>query len=508
MLLSLGCVNRSFLMTSDQAVIKHLQGLHGQAREGGAVLALFDLDQTLVSGYSALALAWESLRSRQAGMVHVAREILANIDRGGGGRQYTRLYRSLIHGMAGTEDAQLCVLGERAFERSLAASIYREARHIVQRHQQLGHRVAIVSAATRYQVDPVARALGIDEIVCTRLKTRDGRITGEIEGGLCHGEGKLLAARCLARRHGASLRDTWFYADSRDDLPLLKKVGHPVATNPSAALASYATAAGWQQLHFCSRGKPNLESVLRTALMANTLVSTAAAGATSWLMSGSRERASNRMSSWLGDVGAAFAGLEFEVYGAEHLESVRPAIFTFNHQSYLDSIVLAHLLRHDFVAFCKREVADNKLLGPLMRAHGSIFVDRAAADQSECMEQAKQALREGKSLVIAPEGTRSATGEVEPFKPGAFYLAKKMQVPIVPLVLHNVSDALPKGKLLLRPATIGVTVLPPIDPAQLENLRKSASALRADYQRLLDLPWGTGLTPRPSSALNNPRQIA
>ena len=495
-------------MTSDRAVDKHLQELHSRSGEGGAVLALFDLDQTLISGYSALAFAWESLRSRQAGMVHVARELLANIDRGVGGRQYTRLYRSLIHGMAGMEEAQLCALGERAFERSLASSIYREARHIVQRHQQLGHRVAIISSATRYQVEPVARALGIDEMHCTRLRTRDGRITGEIEGGLCHGEGKLVAARRLARRHGGSLRDAWFYSDSRDDLPLLKKVGHPVATNASATLAAHAEAAGWQQLQFCSRGKPNLESVLRTALMANTLVSTAAAGATSWLMSGSRERASNRMSSWLGDVGAAFAGLEFEVYGGEHLESIRPAIFIFNHQSYLDSVVLAHLLRHDFVAFCKREVADNKLLGPLMRAHGSIFVDRGAADQTGCMEQAKKALSEGKSLVIAPEGTRSATGEVEPFKPGAFYLAKKMRVPIVPLVLHNVSDALPKGKFLLRPATIGVTVLPPIDPAQLNNLRGSASALRADYQRLLDLPWGAGLIPHQPSAANNPRQIA
>ena len=53
--------------------------------------------------------------------------------------------------------------------------------------------------------------------------------------------------------------------------------------------------------------------------------------------------------------------------GLEHLEGVRPAIFTFNHQSYLDSVVMAHLVRHDFVALCKQEVAENRLLGPLLR---------------------------------------------------------------------------------------------------------------------------------------------
>ncbi|MCZ6831879.1 MAG: HAD-IB family hydrolase [Gammaproteobacteria bacterium] len=476
-------------MSIESHILDHLDELQAQPGTHGPVIAFFDLDQTLISGYSALALVWEGVRSRQVGMGQVARKMLANIDRRGGGRHYTALYRSLVSGLAGMNESVLRELGERAFERSLGASMYREARQIVQRHQQLGHKVVIVSAATRYQVEPIARALGIEEICCTTLKLRDGELTGEFDGPLCYGEGKLLAARRSARRHGARLRQAWFYSDSRDDLPLLKKVGYPVATNPSPALAEYAQTANWPVLKFCSRGKPNLESVLRTALMTNTLMSTAAAGAASWLMSGSREKATNLMSSWLGDVGAAVAGLDFEVYGREYLESVRPAIFTFNHQSYLDSVVMAHLLRHDFVAFCKREVGDNKLLGPLLRAHGTIFVDRNAKDQSVCMEQAKQALQGGKSLVIAPEGTRSSTGEMHPFKPGAFYLAKKMQVPIVPVVLHNVSDALPKGKLLLRPATIQVTVLPPIQPSQLRNLRAAAAQLREHYKNVLDAPW-------------------
>jgi putative phosphoserine phosphatase/1-acylglycerol-3-phosphate O-acyltransferase len=477
-------------MAIDKPVQMHLDrlGQHGGAE--GPTLALFDMDRTLLVGYSALALVWESIRTRQPGMTRVAREMLANIDRRGGGRSYTRVYKSLLKSMAGMKEAELRALGEKAFSANLAASIYREARQIVQHHKLLGHKVVIVSAATAYQVDPIARALGIDEVCCTQPGVAGGMLTGAIEGELCYGEGKLRAARAVAQTCGATLDAAWFYSDSADDLPLLLEVGHPVATNPSSTLREYAQEAGWPTLAFCSRGKPNLESVLRTALMANTVVSAAAAGAASWLLSRSPQQATNRMTSYLGDMGVAFAGLEFEVDGLEYLESVRPAIFTFNHQSYLDSIVLAHLLRHDIVAFCKREVADNKLLGPLLKAHGTIFVDRGAADQSVCMQQARAALLAGKSLVIAPEGTRSTGGELLDFKHGAFYLAKKMQVPIVPLVLHNVSDALPKGNFLLRPTTIKVSILPPLMPEHLHNIRDAASQLRQNYQAVLDTPWG------------------
>ena len=115
----------------------------------------------------------------------------------------------------------------------MQASLYREARQIVRRHRELGHKVVILTAATEYQAAPVGRALQADAVYCTRLKVTDGRVTGDVRGGLCHGEGKVVAARRYLRRVGASAADAWFYSDSRDDLPLLKKVGHPVAANPT-----------------------------------------------------------------------------------------------------------------------------------------------------------------------------------------------------------------------------------------------------------------------------------
>ncbi|MFT5710154.1 MAG: putative phosphoserine phosphatase/1-acylglycerol-3-phosphate O-acyltransferase [Halioglobus sp.] len=477
-------------MAMDKLVWEHLGSLKQQPGSDRQVVAFFDMDRTLIVGFSALAVVWESIRRRRSGMIHIGREMLVNIDRGGGGQRYINLYLDLLKSMAGTDESAFRELGELAFAHSLEASIYREARQIVRLHKQLGHKVVIVSAATNYQVEPIARALGIDEVLCTRLEVAEGKLTGAIVGELCYGEGKLNAARTLLKHYRARQRDAWFYSDSADDLPLLKKVGYPVVTNPSPALADYANQAGWRALKFSSRGKPNLESVVRTALMTNTLVSTAAGGAASWFFSRSPKRATNLMTSWLGGIGSAFAGLEIEVEGRAHLESVRPAIFTFNHQSNLDSVVMAYLLQHDVVAFCKKELADHLLLGPLLKAHGTIFVDREAADQSLCLEQAKAALLAGKSLAIAPEGTRSASGELLDFKHGAFYLAKKLKLPIVPVVLHNVADALPKGSLWLRPATIRVTVLPPLLPENLGNLRQSIHGLRQDYQAVMDAEWG------------------
>jgi putative phosphoserine phosphatase / 1-acylglycerol-3-phosphate O-acyltransferase len=333
----------------------------------------------------------------------------------------------------------------------------------------------------------VARALGIDTLFCTQLAVREGRLTGGLQGPLCFGEGKAIAAQRLARAQGLDLAKAYFYSDSDDDLPLLRRVGRPVAVNPSARLARIAGLRGWPLLQFDSRGVPSIESLVRTLLTVNTVASTAIYSAMQQRLRGSTtERAPSRaLATLIGDVTAAVAGLEFDVSGGEHLASEQPAVYVFNHQSFLDTVVLARLLRHDAVALCKRELAANPVLGPLMAAMGVIYVDRDAGDQRETIERARAVLSSGRSLVIAPEGTRSANGRVGAFKTGAFFLAKKARVPIVPIVLHNVHAALPKGGWLIRPARIRVTVLPPIAPEAIGGLRESCAKLRETYRTVL-----------------------
>ncbi|MEM8549040.1 MAG: HAD-IB family hydrolase, partial [Pseudomonadota bacterium] len=403
--------------TFEYTLREHLAELPAHTT-GQTQLALFDMDRTLISGFSVLALLLEWVRDGSTSARQIASEMLASRRT----RSTSRLarYRQLVGILEGESDEHMRQLGELAFHRSVAASIFREARELVAAHRALGHEVGIITAATQYQVAPVARALGIEHIYCSELETIDGELTGKFVSDACYGEKKANAARRLARSLGASLNEAWFYTDSEDDLPLLRLVGFPVATNPSSTLAEEAVRRDWPTLRFCSRGKPSVETILRTVLTANSVLTAAAAGATSWLMSRDSVRAANKMTGWLGDVGAATAGLDFEISGTAHLESVRPAVFVFNHQSFLDSVVMAHLLRHDFVAMVKQEMAENRLLGPILRAHGTIFVDRSARDQSNCLTQARQAVADGKSLVIAPEGTRSPTGQVLQFKAGAF----------------------------------------------------------------------------------------
>jgi putative phosphoserine phosphatase/1-acylglycerol-3-phosphate O-acyltransferase len=186
-----------------------------------------------------------------------------------------------------------------------------------------------------------------------------------------------------------------------------------------------------------------------------------------------------------GDIGSAFAGLDFEIEGLENLRRERPAIFVFNHQSLLDSMVLAHLLRKDVVAMCKKEMEHTPVIGNLLRQTDTIFVDRKESDQREVLQRALDVLASGRSLVIAPEGSRSTLGDIQPFKHGAFLLARKAGVPIVPIVLHNVKDALPNGGWLIRPATIRVTVLPPIPAESIRNARTACTELENRYMQLL-----------------------
>ncbi len=96
---------------------------------------------------------------------------------------------------------------------------------------------------------------------------------------------------------------------------------------------------------------------------------------------------------------------------------------------------------------------------------GTVFVDRADGKSAiRAMEPLVDAIqKEGKSICIAPEGTRSLTPKLEPFKKGAFHLAMQAGVPIVPIVIHNATDVAPKNEFVMRPATVRVTVLPPVD---------------------------------------------
>jgi putative phosphoserine phosphatase / 1-acylglycerol-3-phosphate O-acyltransferase len=165
----------------------------------------------------------------------------------------------------------------------------------------------------------------------------------------------------------------------------------------------------------------------------------------------------------LGDLGTTVAGIKLAIKGEEHIWPHRPAVFIFNHQSNADALIVVKLLRNGIRGVAKKELQRIPILGQIMKASGTIFLDRTDKEKSiEAMKPAIYSLKGGTSVVIFPEGTRSYDYTLGKFKKGAFHLAMQAGVPIIPIVLKNAHDVMPRGKGLLNPTLVEVIVMPPI----------------------------------------------
>jgi putative phosphoserine phosphatase/1-acylglycerol-3-phosphate O-acyltransferase len=303
--------------------------------------------------------------------------------------------------------------GQHTFERHLATQIYPESRALVKAHQEMGHTVAIITSATRYQAEPVAKELGIEHLLYTRLGVEDGILTGKVVKPTCYGEGKAAAGRSLASKYDLDLEQSYFYSDSDEDLPLFELVGRPRPLNPNRKLAQIAKERQWPVRRFTSRGTPTFGDVVRTGLLYGSLAPSVGFGVAAGLLNRSKREAVNVMGSVWGDLAASAAGIDLRVEGQEHLWSDRPAVFIFNHQSGLELVLMLKLLRRDFTGIAKQELRQNPIFGPLFSAAGVVFVDRSnTAKAIQALGPAVEALRHGRSLIIAPEGTRSTTAAV------------------------------------------------------------------------------------------------
>jgi putative phosphoserine phosphatase/1-acylglycerol-3-phosphate O-acyltransferase len=472
-------------MTVHQDVIKNIEA----APEGPQVGAFFDFDGTLIAGFSAAVFLKEQVRRGEVSPYEFIELLSAVTQFSLGGMGFSGLMSAAARFMRGVREADYIAFGEELYEQQIARRVYPESRALVKAHMARGHTVAIISSATPYQVEPVAQDLGIVHVLCSRYEVEDGVFTGGIERPLCFGEGKVLAAEGLAESFGVDLNQSFFYSDSHDDIELLERVGHPQPLNPNARLTEISERHGWPIRRFRSRGQPGLFDFVRSVAATMSLVPTAMAGLPIWALTGSEREARNFVTSLFADVSSALIGLNLVIRGEHHLWSQRPAVFVFNHQSKADIVIIARLLRRDIAGVGKKEIRNIPLIGKTMELAGTVFIDRAnAASAIEAMQPLVDALRnEGKSVVISPEGTRSVSPRLAPFKKGAFHLAMQAGVPIVPIVFLNALDVLPRGALVLRPANVRAVVLPPIDTSgwTREGLDAEIEAIRKRYLEVL-----------------------
>ncbi|PAL21274.1 HAD-IB family hydrolase [Sphingopyxis sp. GW247-27LB] len=466
----------------------HLEEVLG-SEPGPHIAALFDFDGTIISGYSATAMLREKFQRREMSVEEIVEtgNVIAQHSMGQLG--FSGLMSAAAKFMKGVDEESFVTFGEELYKKHIARKIYPETRAIIEAHQAKGHRVAIISSATIYQIEPTARDLGITDIKCSAYEIEDGVFTGEIVRPLCFGEGKVLAAEELAAEYGLDLDQSFFYSDSDDDIELLERVGKPRPLNPNMKLKGIADERGWPVQRFASRGTPSWIDYTRTIYATGSLVGAFAAGLPIWALTRSQREAVNFSMGLFGDFATAITGVELEVENERHLWSSRPCVFIFNHQSKADVMILAKLIRRDMGAVGKKEIRDIPILGKLMEWGGTVFVDRADGKSAiRAMEPLVDAIRhEGKSICIAPEGTRTLTPRLAPFKKGAFHLAMQAGVPIVPIVIHNATDVAPKNEFVMRPATVRVTVLPPVDTSgwSVRNLNAHVREVRGMFLRTL-----------------------
>lgn len=457
--------------------------------EGPKVGAFFDVDRTLLAGFSAAAFMRDKFATDGIDIAKTISSIGGAFRFGMKQTSFPTFIEESSGDLIGLTEEELREVGERVFNQRLVTEIYPESRALVEEHQKRGHTVAIISSATHFQIDALARELGIEHVLCTELEFEDGKFTGQVQRPACWREGKAKAGRDLAERFDLDLAQTYFYTDSSDDLPLLDIVGYPRLVNPDSELSRVASRNGWPVFRFDSRGNPTVRELAGLAASMSAFIPSAMVGIPAAIASGSVRRGMDLLTSTYADLSTAVTGVELQVRGEANLWSHRPAIFIFNHQSGLDPVIMAKLLRRDVVGVAKRELKDQPIIGQLAELAGTVFVDRGDKVKAvESLKNAESAIRRGLSIMIAPEGTRSATKRLGAFKKGAFRMALETGAPIVPVVIKNALDALPRHAMVIRPATVEVVVLDPIetDGWEIEDLDDHIADVRALYQQTLD----------------------
>jgi putative phosphoserine phosphatase / 1-acylglycerol-3-phosphate O-acyltransferase len=472
--------------------------------EGPQVGAFFDLDGTLVAGFTVAAVTKDRLRRREVG----AGEFLNMMQLAVAYRLGRHKFEGVIEGAVRSAQGRLAEdveeMGERVFRQSVADLIYPEMRELVGAHLRRGHTVVLSSSALSMQAEPVARYLGIGHVLCNRFVVdQDGILTGDIARPVIWGRTKATSVQGFAADHDIDLRSSYFYADGDEDLGLMHLVGNPRPVNPGPEMTKVATRRGWPVLRLHSRDAGSPLAGVRTLAGLGTLGPLAAGALGIGVLTRNKRAGVNFLTRYWPETVLAVNGVRLSVTGAANLTAQRPAVFLFNHRNNFDVFMVAALVKDNWTGVAKAELERNPLAGPLGKLMDAAFIDRADSTAAvAALAGVEEAARKGLSILIAPEGSRmdaQAVGPltVGPFKKGAFRIAMATGLPIVPVVIRNSDSVAGRNSFQLVPGTVDIAVLPPVEVSgwTLEELPKLIEQVRTSYlQTLADWPAaGTSL---------------
>lgn len=187
--------------------------------------------------------------------------------------------------------------------------------------------------------------------------------------------------------------------------------------------------------------------------------------------------------------------ISVEVKGMEHLVPGQNYIFAANHRSNFDIYVLLAFLPGIFAFVAKKSLFRIPIFGQALQSLGCVPVDRDNVQNAiHCLNEAAARIRQGKSMIIFPEGTRATTPELLPFKKGVFIMALKAGQPVVPVAVNGTRFVQPRNTFRVKPGVVQVVICPPIFPG---NFRRKEELMAAVQRSLAaaydpDFPYGPG----------------
>ncbi|GAB3237004.1 HAD-IB family hydrolase/lysophospholipid acyltransferase family protein [Mycolicibacterium hippocampi] len=456
---------------------------------GPEVGAFFDLDGTLVAGFTGVVMTQDRLRRRQMSVGEFVGMVQAGLNHQLGRSEFEDLIGKGARMLRGNSVDEIDELAERLFVQKIVSRIYPEMRELVRAHMNRGHTVVLSSSALTVQVEPVARFLGINNVLSNKFETDDdGLITGEVKRPIIWGPGKARAVQEFAAANEVDLSKSYFYADGDEDVALMYLVGNPRPTNPAGKMAAVAAKRGWPVLRFSSRSGTSPLSQLRTAAGIASMMPIAAGAVGVGLLTRNRRTGVNFFTSMFGRTLLNTIGINLQVLGRENLTAQRPAVFIFNHRNQADPLIAGRLVSDNFTSVGKKELENDPIVGTMGKIMDAAFIDRDdPAKAVEGLKKVEDLARKGLSILIAPEGTRLDTTEVGDFKKGAFRIAMSVGIPIVPIVIRNAEVIAARDSSTFNPGTVDVVVYPPIpvDDWTHENLAERIAEVRGLYMDTL-----------------------
>ena len=431
---------------------------------GPKIGAFFDLDGTLVAGFTGVIMTRDRLRRGQMGVGEFISMVQAGLNHQLGRSEFEDLIGKGARMLRGSSLGDIDELAERLFMQKIIGRIYPEMRDLVRAHMERGHTVVLSSSALTVQVEPVARFLGIKNVLSNKFETDDnGLITGAVKTPIIWGPGKARAVQAFAAENGVDLSKSYFYADGDEDVALMYLVGNPRPTNPAGKLAAVAAKRGWPVLRFSSRSGNNPVSQLRTVAGVASLVPIAAGALGLGVLTRNKRTGVNFFTSAFGRTLLTATGVNLNVLGKKNLTAQRPAVFIFNHRNQVDPVIAGRLVDTNFTSVGKKELENDPIVGTIGKVMDAAFIDRDNPKAAiEGLKKVEENARKGLSILIAPEGTRLDTTEVGPFKKGPFRIAMSAGIPIVPIVIRNAEVIAARDSTTFNPGTVDVVVYPPI----------------------------------------------